>query len=179
MRDEAGEEHRRRSLRDDVLAVAEGRGLRAVPDRAQRLLDGATARRGLVAGAGAARHPVHRAEDPAADLSADVPARRGCHDQSVQIVRTGTWLYDGTSEMPVDVVGLPYDFWYEIGRANGELQPGETPQEGDADGFLYHLRFTRAGSTTEPTWVDSQAHTTVEEAMATAGLKAPSPIRWR
>jgi hypothetical protein len=32
----------------------------------------------------------------------------------MKIVKTGWWLYDGTAERPVDIVGLGFDFWYEL-----------------------------------------------------------------
>ena len=96
----------------------------------------------------------------------------------VKIVRSGRWLYDGAVSQPVDIVGLGYDFWYEIGRADDQLEPGERPQPLDADGLLYYLRFRQAGDTETPTWVDSPGYSTIEQAMSAAQEKAPSDITW-
>ena len=96
----------------------------------------------------------------------------------LRIVRSGEWLYDGSVRMPVDVVALDFDWSFELCRADDEHDEYEEPQPLGADGLLYYVRFQRAGQTATPTWVDSQAHTTVDEAMATAQAKAPSPISW-
>jgi hypothetical protein len=34
----------------------------------------------------------------------------------VEIVRSGSWLYDWVAPQPVDIVGLDYDYWYESWR---------------------------------------------------------------
>lgn len=98
--------------------------------------------------------------------------------ETMVIVRSGRWVYAGRRTMPVDVIGLPYDFWFELERANGE-----EPQERDApalgaDGLLYFVRFRRAGETREPTWPDSAGYSTIEAAMRAAEARAPSPIDW-
>jgi hypothetical protein len=97
---------------------------------------------------------------------------------SLRIVDTGTWIYGGTAKMPVDVVALDYDFWYEIGKADDQLEPGEQPQPLGPDGVLYYVRFKHALSTKEPTWVDSGSHATVDEARRYAAAMAPSEITW-
>jgi hypothetical protein len=96
----------------------------------------------------------------------------------VVIVKRGRWLYDGTVEMPVDIVGLPFDFWFEIGRSDEQLEPGETPQALGADGLLFYVRFRRAGETSTPTWPDSAGYATVDAAMKAAEERAPSTITW-
>jgi hypothetical protein len=96
----------------------------------------------------------------------------------LRIVRTGTWLYDGSVELPVDIIGLPFDFWYEIGRADGDLDADEVSTPLGDDGLLYYYRFRNPGSTVEPTWVDSVSFSTVAEAMAAAETKSATPVRW-
>jgi len=97
---------------------------------------------------------------------------------SLKIVQTGIWFYDDTVEMPVDVVGLDYDWWYELAKADGQLDDGEVPEALGSDGFLYYARFQRAGERNEPTWVDSYGHKTTEEAMKAAQEKVVDRIVW-
>ena len=94
------------------------------------------------------------------------------------IVRRGWWLYDGLVERPVDVIGLTWDFWYGIAEADGKLEPDEEPLEPDPDGLLYYVRFARAGRTEEKPWPESGGATPLEEAVAEAERRAPTPIRW-
>jgi hypothetical protein len=97
----------------------------------------------------------------------------------MKIVKTGQWLYDGSVERPVDIVGLDFDFWYELARADGQLDEGEEPESPGGAGLLYYVRFQHAGEKSEPTRVDSQAFTTVEAAMAEADSKTPTPVVWK
>jgi hypothetical protein len=96
----------------------------------------------------------------------------------VIIVRRGRWLYAGSAEQPVDVVGLPYDFWFELAEADEQLEPGETAQELGDDGLLYYARFRLAGETSTPTWPDSGGYPTIDEAMSAAQERVPTVIRW-
>lgn len=95
----------------------------------------------------------------------------------MQIVRSGSWLYDEQVYLPVDIVSLDFDFWYEIAKADDQLEPCEMPQPGGPDGVLYYVRFRQAGSHDQQTWVDSGGHQTIEEAVRIAETTAPSPIR--
>lgn len=97
----------------------------------------------------------------------------------MRIVKSGSWLYDGIVDREVDVVGLPYDYYFEMAKADGTLEADEEPLPLGEVGLIYYFRFRTAGSLEAPTWVDSPGHPTVEEAMAAAQSKAPSPIRWR
>jgi hypothetical protein len=96
----------------------------------------------------------------------------------VRIVCTGQWLYDDSVAQPVDIVSLEYDFWYEIGRADGALDDGEEPVPLGPGGVLFYVRFSKAGSTDSPTWVDSGAYESIEEAQEDAQSRATSPIKW-
>lgn len=95
------------------------------------------------------------------------------------IVRSGRWVYAHRQEMPVDIVGLPYDFWFELARADGEdPETAESPEPLGADGLLYYVRFRHAGATMEPTWPDSSGYRTVDAAMCAAQKRVPSAIDW-
>jgi hypothetical protein len=80
--------------------------------------------------------------------------------------------------MPVDIVSLDYDFWYELGKADDQLEPGEVPQRMNENGVLYYCRFRRAGENTTPTWPDSAGYPDIERAMLAAQEQSPSPITW-
>jgi len=43
------------------------------------------------------------------------------------IVARGTWTYGGIAPMPVFIIETDYDFWFEIAKADGDLEPGEQP----------------------------------------------------
>ncbi|RZS43538.1 hypothetical protein EV193_102518 [Herbihabitans rhizosphaerae] len=94
------------------------------------------------------------------------------------IVRSGSWVYAEEVARPVDIVGLPYDFWYELARADDQLEPGETAQPLGEDGLLYYVRFRHAGETVPRTWPDSAGYDTIDAAMRSAETRAPSPITW-
>ena len=59
------------------------------------------------------------------------------------IVRSGRWLYADAVEKPVDIVGLPFDFWYELGKADEQLEPSEMPRPLGEDSLLFYVRFVR------------------------------------
>jgi hypothetical protein len=79
----------------------------------------------------------------------------------VEVVRWGRCLYDNAVEKPVDIVSFDFDWWYELGKADGALEPDEEPQPVGPDGVLYYVRFTHAGQAATPTWVDSGGHATM------------------
>ena len=62
----------------------------------------------------------------------------------LEVVATGSWVYDGIAESPVWIVRADFDFWYELAAADGELEPGETPQLND-DGVTYYVAFREPG----------------------------------
>lgn len=94
------------------------------------------------------------------------------------IVRNGSWIYAEEVAKPVDIVGLPYDYWYDLAQIDGQLEPGETAQQLDEDGLLYYVRFRHAGESTEPTWPDSAGYDTIDAAMRNAESRVPSEITW-
>ena len=46
----------------------------------------------------------------------------------MKIVRSGYCLYDNSVEEPVDIVGLMFDYWHEISRADGDVFDHDDPQ---------------------------------------------------
>lgn len=97
---------------------------------------------------------------------------------SLKIVQAGVWTHDSTVERSVDIVALDYDWWYELAKADDQLEGGERPKVPDSDGFLYYVRFQRAGETDEPSCVDSDGHKTSVEAMNAAQEKVASRLIW-
>lgn len=56
-------------------------------------------------------------------------------------VASGSWLYDDSVRMPVWIVGLDYDYSYELGKADDRLDEGEAPLEFGPEGLLYYTYF--------------------------------------
>jgi hypothetical protein len=97
---------------------------------------------------------------------------------TLRIVARGTWLYGGSVETPVDVVALDYNWDHELHRADGHSDFPELPEPLNDEGFLYYARFQHALETSEPTWPDSPACQTIEEAKRHAERKVAGGIKW-
>ena len=95
-----------------------------------------------------------------------------------KIVKKGTWLYDGLIEKPVDIVAMGFDWWYELAKADEQLEEGEKPEPLGKDGYLYYVRFQNAGEAELPTWVDSAGYGNLEEAIKEAEAKIQGAIKW-
>ena len=91
------------------------------------------------------------------------------------IVATGHWLYAETLEKPVYVIEQNYDYWFEMEKADGELETGEKPELNE-DGLIYYVRFTPLGG--KPWSVESGGHKTLDAAKSCASEKANGPIKW-
>ncbi|MFG2001535.1 hypothetical protein ACGFNU_20535 [Spirillospora sp. NPDC048911] len=92
------------------------------------------------------------------------------------VVATGTWEYAASVQKPVFIVRLNYDFWYEIAKEDGHLEPDEQPRLND-EGNIYYVSFHgihRDGTF----WPDSGGNLTIEDAKAAAESKLPSDITW-
>lgn len=101
------------------------------------------------------------------------------HDLGVNplsVVARGTWLYAHTTPMPVAIVRLDYDYWYELAKADGHLEIGDVPVV-NAEGHAYYVSYSnvRDGGTFRP---DSVTHLSHGDARADAQTRAPSPITW-
>jgi len=60
----------------------------------------------------------------------------------VEVVVVGEWLYADVQTRRVVILRANYDFWYEIAKADGSLEPGEQPSL-NADGFQYYLLYDK------------------------------------
>lgn len=96
----------------------------------------------------------------------------------MEIVKSGRWIYAEAANRPVDIVGLPYDFWFELAKADDQLDPDETPTKPGQDGPLFYVRFTHAGETSTPTWPDSNGYPTLDAAIVAAEGRVPTAIIW-
>ena len=81
-------------------------------------------------------------------------------------------MYDDCAAMPVDIIGLDYDFWHEIGKADDKLEPGEEP----GPFLLRDCCITPDSNTPLPTWVESVGRRTIDAAMKDAAAKVPGEI---
>ena len=97
----------------------------------------------------------------------------------MKIVRSGTWLYDGTVERNVDVIALSFDWWYELAKADALLDEAEEPLPLGPEGVLYYARFQRAGDRSAATWVDTPGYPTLAAAIQAAEQKVESGVTWR
>jgi hypothetical protein len=79
--------------------------------------------------------------------------------------------------MPVHVLELDYDFWFEIDKADGVLQKFERPAL-NSDGHLYYILY-RGILDDSKVWVNSDGFETVELAVEHAQSRLPAPISWR
>ena len=78
--------------------------------------------------------------------------------------------------MPVTIVQLDYDFWYELDRADRHLEADDRPSL-NLDGVLYYVCF-RSSPAAHPGWVDSPGFATIARARLWALTKVPSAIDW-
>jgi hypothetical protein len=78
---------------------------------------------------------------------------------------------------PVHLVETDYDFWHEMTKADGMLEPRDTPGL-NADGHLYYVCF-RDIPAAEPLLVDSEGFASPDLAALHALSKVAGPITWR
>jgi hypothetical protein len=93
-----------------------------------------------------------------------------------KIVASGSWLYADSVPMPVFVVRLTYDYWYEIAAVDGQLEEGEKPHL-DEQGFGYYVSF-HGVRPDGGFWPDSRAHRSIDGAKAEAESRIISAITW-
>jgi hypothetical protein len=95
----------------------------------------------------------------------------------MRILRSGTWTDSDGSARPVDISGLPYDYWYEFAALEGTLEKGQMPTLFfGTDRLLYYVRLEGAG--TKKPKPDSIAFPTLDAAIAHAEESIPGPIVW-
>lgn len=82
------------------------------------------------------------------------------------VVARGTFLYDGTAPMDVQIVGHDFDYHYATAQED-ELEPGQEPTPLGEDGLLYQVR---PGG--------SPLFQTVQAAKAWADEQPWGPVKW-
>lgn len=95
-----------------------------------------------------------------------------------EVVAIGEWMYDGSAPTVVRVVRTDYDFWFALGEADDQLEPGERPTL-NADGHAFYVRHKPGWSEGEPFWPDSQGFMTLDEARREAEATLPGGVQWR
>jgi len=101
------------------------------------------------------------------------------HDLDVNVltvVAGGTWLYANTRPMPVAIVRLDRDYWYEIAKADGDVEIGDVPAVNEK-GHAYYVSYSNVRDD-GPFRPDSATHLSSGDAKADAESRAPSPITW-
>jgi len=91
-------------------------------------------------------------------------------------VLRGMWLYDQAAWRPVQLFAINYDYWYEITKADGDLEEGEQPKLNES-GEQYMIAWTDCG------YFDSYMQLkfgglTLKSAIETAEELAGQKIRW-
>jgi hypothetical protein len=77
----------------------------------------------------------------------------------------------------VYIVRLNHDFWFEIGKEEGELGPDEEPMLNE-EGFAYYVSF-HGIKPDGSFWPDSISYRTISDAKAEAENRSPSRIDWQ
>lgn len=95
----------------------------------------------------------------------------------VRVAATGVWLYDGDVRKPVRVVESDRDFWFDLGKANGDLAADEQPIL-NADGLTYYVLFRDDWEPGQSFWPDSVGFMTAEDARRSAEERVSSHIQW-
>ena len=95
----------------------------------------------------------------------------------MKVLARGIWMYDGTAPQGVYIVRLDHDFWYAIGKADGNLEADEVPDLNE-EGHLYYVGFHDPAER-DPFWPDSGGFHTIDEAKAHAESRLPSAVAWR
>ena len=87
-----------------------------------------------------------------------------------ETVAVGSLKFDGTADMPVRIVGLPYDYFYSLAEADGHLEPNEEPCKLGPEGLLYYVVFAELAGPSFPTILQAKGY---------AQSQVQSPISWR
>lgn len=85
-------------------------------------------------------------------------------------ITTGLWRYNNEVDEVVRIIGLPYDYWYAMGEADGNLAPDEIAEALGDLGLLYYAYFAS---------VDGPGFPTVLQAQGYAQSKVRQQIRWK
>lgn len=91
------------------------------------------------------------------------------------MVAEGDWLYDGAVSRPVWIVRTDVDVWFEIAKADDQLEPGEVPRLND-EGHVFYACFQRP--VPDAFWPAGGGSPTLDDAKRRAQARVPAGIAW-
>lgn len=101
-----------------------------------------------------------------------------------RIVRKGLWPLDNSNattgaQGKVFVIAQDFDWWFEISRLKGELQPDQRPKL-NADGEAFYVFFDQEGKwgETPPFFLKSPGFMSLNDAINWASTQLTAPIYW-
>ena len=94
------------------------------------------------------------------------------------IASRGAWLYANEVEKEVIIIEQNYDYWYQLGVLDGDLDEDEMPQLSD-QGFAYYYKFSPLLSANPPWGVDSETFLSLKDAQDGAEKKINQKIKWK
>ena len=94
-----------------------------------------------------------------------------------EILDSGRCLWHEVTDTGAHLVRIPYDYWYELGKADDNLEPDEEPELGP-DGFGYYIIWGENPLGWNISGVSSPTMKTPEEARTWANHKAKSKVEW-
>ena len=93
------------------------------------------------------------------------------------ILDSGRCLWHGSTDIGAHLVRIPYDYWYELGKADGNLEPDEQPELGP-DGFGYYIIWGDNPLGCNISGVSSPTMKTRDKARTWADHEAKSKVQW-
>ena len=99
------------------------------------------------------------------------------HKSTWEILDSGRCPWHGVTDTSAHLIRMPYDYWYELGKADGNLEPDEEPELGP-DGFAYYILWGADPLGWNISGVSSPTMKTPEEARLWADHKAKSKVEW-
>ena len=107
----------------------------------------------------------------------EMPETRNDPKASWEVLDSGRCMWRGDTHIGVHLIRIPYDYWYELGKADGNLEPGAHPELGN-DGFGYYIVWGDDPLGWKISGVSSPTMKTPDEAFAWANLEAKSDVTW-
>jgi hypothetical protein len=102
-----------------------------------------------------------------------------CDHLVVKVVKQGLSRSAGWPEIPVQVIGLGSDFWFQKMEPNGDSLASAERLSLDPDSLLYYVLFREPGaSIVQSLRVDTETFATADEAIAEAQRLATDRITW-
>ena len=85
------------------------------------------------------------------------------------VISTGHWRYAEAVDETVQILGLPYDYWYAMGEQDGNLETDEKLTPLGSEGMLYYAHFAQ---------IEGPGYPTIVQAKGYAQSLVQSEIRW-